>query len=256
MAFDIFMIVFLFIVGLYIGMFSVMLGLNLPTNKKNFWCLCDKCSDEVSSKEVFPLVSFFINRGKCKHCKQEISWLIPVVQILGAIFCPLSYIIYGFSYEMIAMLLILFLLLTIIISDFKHYIILDGVTLGIGLLFLLFKFIFFGYKVFGRSLLAAIVLFIFMYVVKLIGDKLFKMESLGGGDVKLLFTFGCALGIRLGMVSLILGSFLAFPYALYYSLSKTEKEIPFGPFLVAGLFIVFLFMDPIRNFLMIIFSNY
>ena len=66
--------------------------------------------------------------------------------------------------------------------------------------------------------------------------------------------FGFAFGIRLAIVSLIIGSFLAFPVAIYYSLVGKDKEIPFGPYLVTGLFIVFVFMDPIRHFLEIIFK--
>ena len=52
-------------------------------------------------------------------------------------------------------------------------------------------------------------MFIFMYLVKLFGDKAFKRESLGGGDIKLAFFIGCTLGLRLAFVSLIIASFSA-----------------------------------------------
>ena len=82
---------------------------------------------------------------------------------------------------------------------------------------------------------------------------MFKQESLGGGDIKLSMFFGFVLGIRLSIVSLVVGSFLAFPYAVYFSLSNKQKEIPFGPFLIVGLYLVFIFMEPINSFLSIMF---
>ena len=79
-----------------------------------------------------------------------------------------------------------------------------------------------------------------MYIIKLAGDKWFGRESLGGGDVKLSIFFGFVFGVRLAMVSLVLGSFLAFPYALYCSFSENGKEIPFGPFLSIAAMIILL----------------
>lgn len=85
-----------------------------------------------------------------------------------------------------------------------------------------------------------------MYLVKLFGDKAFKRESLGGGDIKLAFFIGCTLGLRLAFVSLIIASFLALPYASYYVVNKQEREIPFGPFLITGVLITFMLSNQIR----------
>ena len=92
-------------------------------------------------------------------------------------------------------------------------------------------------------------MFVFMLLVKLFGDKAFKRESLGGGDVKLVTFFGFVFGVRLSFVSVVLGSFLAFPYAIFCSLSKKNREVPFGPFLILALLIVFIYMEPIKDFL-------
>ena len=93
-----------------------------------------------------------------------------------------------------------------------------------------------------------------MLVIRYFGTKFFKQEALGGGDIKLATFFGFVLGLRLSIVSLILGSFLAFPYAIYCSMNKKNREIPFGPFLILGLDVTFIFMVYINNFLSIIFK--
>ena len=83
-------------------------------------------------------------------------------------------------------------------------------------------------------------MFLFMYLIMILGKFMFKEEALGGGDVKLLFVLGLTLPIMSSFLSLILATLIAFPISLYLLLSKKDKIIPFGPFLVLGTLIIFL----------------
>ena len=83
----------------------------------------------------------------------------------------------------------------------------------------------------------------FMFIVGLIGKKIFKREALGGGDIKLSFVIGTILGLRLGLISIIFSSLLALPYALASIMLSKNKEVPFGPFLVGSMALVFIFSD-------------
>lgn len=74
-------------------------------------------------------------------------------------------------------------------------------------------------------------------------------EALGGGDIKLSFVMGLTLSLPLGFVSLILSTFLALPYATFSLFSTKEREVPFGPFLISSLLIVFLFSEKFMNIL-------
>ena len=78
-----------------------------------------------------------------------------------------------------------------------------------------------------------------MYVVMLVGNAILKKESLGGGDVKMMFIFGFILGPLVGPFSIFIASFLALPVS--YILLKTTKEsiIPFGPFLLISLTLLY-----------------
>ena len=73
--------------------------------------------------------------------------------------------------------------------------------------------------------------FIAMYALKIAGDKAFKKESLGGGDIKLMFLFGLVLGFPMSICTIFLATFIAFPVALIILISSKENIIPFGPFL-------------------------
>ena len=57
------------------------------------------------------------------------------------------------------------------------------------------------------------------------------------------------LGVKLGVVYIFAGSFIAFPYALFVTLSKKETLVPFGPFLATALLLIFWNYDLVLGFI-------
>ena len=253
MIFDIYVICLLFIVGLLLGFIDIIIALKLPLREREFANSCDNCNHKYKWYELIPLISYFINKGSCPYCKKKISFGYIALQLLSGILYSLGYVFYGFSYELIVMIILTNLTILIYVSDFKYLIILDEPLLLFSVIIFLCKYLFFGFETFLISVCSGLLIFIFMIIVRFIGNKIFKQESMGGGDIKLSMFFGFTLGIKLSIISLMVGSFLAFPYAIYSSLKNINKDIPFGPFLVTGLFLVFIFMEPIRLFLKILF---
>ena len=96
--------------------------------------------------------------------------------------------------------------------------------------------------------------FFTMYFIQFLGGKIFHKESLGGGDVKLSFVIGLVLNFRLGLIALILSTFLALPYSIASLYLTKNHEVPYGPFLVGALAIVFVFLDKFKNLLLLIFG--
>ena len=80
-----------------------------------------------------------------------------------------------------------------------------------------------------------------MLALKKIGDIMFKKESLGGGDIKLMGMIGILFNYQSIIANIFLASFLALPYAIYITISKKDGIMPFGPFLSIGAIILFLF---------------
>lgn len=251
---DILIICCLFLVGLIVARLAIVLGLKSPLKNKEYFNICDNCNNRYKWYQMIPFFSFFLDRGKCKYCNKKLNIAYPFMELISGILFSFSYIIYGFSYEMWIMIILIFLTINIYVSDFKYYIILDDLLFLISILVLGLKWYYFGFETFLISLCSGILIFIFMMMIRFIGNKIFKKESIGGGDIKLATLFGFLLGLRLSIVSLVLGSFLAFPYAFYCSLSGKDQEIPFGPFLVTGLDFVFFFMKFINSFLETIFG--
>ena len=83
-------------------------------------------------------------------------------------------------------------------------------------------------------------MFLFMYGLMKLGNLLFKEESLGGGDIKLMAVLGMTVKPLVSVLSLSLGAFLALPGSIYLLLKKKDKIIPFGPFIVGAFIIVML----------------
>jgi leader peptidase (prepilin peptidase)/N-methyltransferase len=95
-----------------------------------------------------------------------------------------------------------------------------------------------------------------MYLVKILGDWLFKKESLGGGDIKLAFLMGLTLGypgigLRLSLISLIFSAFLALPYAIGTLYLNKKNELPYGPFLISSMVIVYVFINKFSRLLIL-----
>lgn len=243
------MVVLLFIIGACLGSFYLVVGKRLPKNEDIIFSRskCDNCNHTLFWYDLIPIFSYIFLRGKCKYCHKKISITNLLIEISMGLLFSIGYIYMGFSYRYFIYLILISLMILIFITDFLYYIILDSPLVVSSILIIILKLIYNGYKDTILSILSGIVIFLVMYLIKIIGDKIFKRESLGGGDIKLSFVIGLTLGFRLSLISLILSSFLALPYSVASLKLQKNNEVPFGPFLVSSLFIVFLFYDKFSN---------
>ncbi len=202
------------------------------------------CFDYVGSK--FPL------RKDKRTFKFSIFTII--IGFLNSVLTLFFYNYYGFGYNFIIGLVLSSLLILIFISDIKYYIILDSPMIISFIIVFISKLVFFDFKTSLLSIIDGIILFIFMLLVGYLGTKLFKKESLGGGDIKLSFIIGYTLGLPLGFTALALSTFLALPYSIYSLISNKEHEVAFGPFLISALWMVFIFSDKFTNLINFLFK--
>ena len=140
----------------------------------------------------------------------------------------------------------------VIVSDLIYLIIPDEVLIFFSVYFLIFQFLNLGLVGGLIKLASGIFLFALMYTIMLVGNKILKKECLGGGDIKMMFVFGLVLDPLLGTLTIFLGSFIALPISLFLLYKNKEKVIPFGPFLLIALAIIYftkLTPEVIVNFL-------
>ena len=245
-------LLYLFIIGLFVGSFYNVVALRLCKNESIVFpgSHCVNCNHKLSWYELIPVFSYIGLRGRCHHCKKHISLQYPLIELLTGILFALSFYIFGFSYNTLISIVLCSIVIITYITDSKYMVILDEVLVGGSILILLIYLIFEGIVPSLWHLFDALIVFLIMVLVKFLGDFAFKQESLGWGDVKLSFIAGLVLGINLGIAYIVLGSFLAFPYALYISIKKKDSILPFGPFLATSLLIIFWNYSAISSFFM------
>ena len=91
--------------------------------------------------------------------------------------------------------------------------------------------------------------------LKLFGDFLFKRESMGGGDIKLLGIFGIMFGYVMSIFSVFLAAVIGLPVSLILIKKNSSHEIPFGPFLAVAAILIVLFKLDIEFLLKILRIN-
>ena len=221
------MAVLIFIIGACLGSFLLVVGKRLPKNEDIIFSRsrCDNCHHILAWHDLVPIFSYVLLKGKCRYCHTKINPVNLLIELSMGLMFLLGYLYFTPSYLLYGYLILTCLMIVIFVSDFSYYIILDSPLIVSTLLFIIIKFIYFGLKEVLLSLASGIILFTVMYLIKLIGDKLFKKESLGGGDIKLSFVIGFVLGFRLSLLALILSSFLALPYSVASLKLQKNNEI-------------------------------
>lgn len=239
-------ILLFFIIGTIFGSFYNVVGYRVPKGESLIYpsSHCTKCNHKLGMLELIPVLSFLFLGGKCKKCKDKISWFYPLFEFISGVLFALSYVVFGFSLECLLSIVFISMLLIIIISDYQTMIIPDSVLIIFSLMIILIKYFMVGIEGVGISLLHASGSFIFMLLLKLFGDLLFKKESMGGGDIKLLAVFGLMFGFPMSIISVFLSAIIGLPISLILLKKNSSHEIPFGPFLaIAAILIVLLKLD-------------
>ena len=203
---------------------------------------CRSCKSSIPFWHNIPLLSFIILRGRCGYCKQRISWVYPLVELLCLLVSMLALFVFGFSCKLIYVLPFLWITICLIVIDMRTQLLPDCLTLGLLWLGLLANidglFVSLPQAIYG-AVFAYLSLWIFINLYYLFTGKI----GMGGGDFKLFAALGAWFGVlalpNILVVSAIPGVIFGIIYLLATGKS-TSTQIPFGPFLgLAGMFFLF-----------------
>ena len=231
--------VILFIFGTIVGSFLNVVGLRWDTKNFGGRSACPSCSKTLRWFELVPILSFFIQKGKCRNCGTNISYQYPVIEILtGLIFVTVPW----------SMLVIFCLYIVILIYDFRHQIIPDPLVYSAIVLSLIYAL----YNLQTYTLLDFLsgpILFIFFGSIWLLSGG----RAMGFGDAKLGLSVGLLLGAAQGFSAIVLAFWIGASFSLLYIfLCKTgflkntkeltmKSEVPFAPFIILGAWISVMF---------------
>ena len=90
-----------------------------------------------------------------------------------------------------------------------------------------------------NNLLSTVIIFTIMYLISYLSFKIFRINTLGMGDIKLSAISTLWLGIELSFLSLCMSFLLSAIYSLHGKITKRFipfQQYPFAPFLSIGIF--------------------
>ena len=233
--------ILIFILGICFGSFYTVLGMRIPRGENVLISRshCENCHKELKWYELIPLFSFLIQRGKCLNCKAKLSLFYPFCELATGLLFFISYYSFGFSLNFLIAIILVSTFIVVLVSDLTYLLIPDRFIIIPAVLIFVIQIIQRGFLEGLLQLLYGLLAFILMYLVMLLGNKLFKKESLGGADIKLMFLIGLVLDPFLATVVLFVASVIALPVSLILLWKNNEHIIPYGPFLMVGLLIVY-----------------
>jgi prepilin signal peptidase PulO-like enzyme (type II secretory pathway) len=248
---DSFSLILSFIFGAIVGSFLNVVSLRFNTGVTlGGRSKCMSCGTGLTWKELVPIFSFAFQKGACKKCKSKISWQYPLVEFIAGIIFVLIFIVfppisYLAGFQTLLYVIGACLLLVISIYDIKHKIIPDQFAYAFAGIALLSLFVggqswwhIPGYWALIAGPLLALP-FAFLWLVS--GGR-----WMGFGDAKLMLGIGWILGISAGINALILAFWIAAVVSVIwlfmtYKKFKSKTEVPFGPYLILGMYLVLLF---------------
>jgi leader peptidase (prepilin peptidase)/N-methyltransferase len=231
--------------GLVIGSFLNVCIYRIPEKLSIVWpaSSCPKCKSKIKWYDNVPVLSFIILRAKCRNCKEKISWQYPAVELFTALVTVLFVYKSGLTVWTPAVLFAVYCLIILSVIDMRLMTIPDRFSIGLifyGLAVSLLNPAFSGapWGRFLSSFTGACIGFFGLWAIALIGQFVFRKESMGGGDIKLMGAIGALSGVTGVVNALIISSFAGiFYFGILVLLRKPLDNgvVPFGPFLSIGL---------------------
>ena len=251
-------LIFLIIIGGLWGSFANVCIVRLPEDKDvvSGRSNCPKCKKQINWYDNIPIISYFILNGKCRKCKKPISFQYVVVELLSIVSFVTIYLIYGFSFTTLLLIILSLGFIIIFFIDLKHFIIPDVITFPLMALGFIKSFIpnldpLFPYYV--LSLIGGIFGYGIIWGIIFFYKQVKKKEGMGLGDAKLLAVIGFWFGLDAVPFIIFLSSTIALISVAPDLIKKSKKmstQIPFGPYIIAANLIFLLLEDKLKFFIL------
>ena len=250
---------FSFFFGSAIGSFLNVCIYRLPREESIVFppSNCTSCNNPIRFYDNIPMISYLFLRGKCRSCRERISPVYLIVEVLSGLICALLVWRFGFSLTTLFYFVFLSALVVITFIDLEHMIIPNVITfpgIVVGIIYAGLKTDWnTAHLLFGSSRLnlesiirilngVPIIDSIFgiilgggvLFLIGFLYEVIRKREGMGMGDVKLLAMIGAFLGwkgvIFVVFISSLIGTVVGISIILYKR-GDLKYAIPYGPFL-------------------------
>ncbi len=275
--------------GLLFGSFLNLVADRIPKGGKILAgrSKCDHCHKNLAPRDLIPLLSFFLARGRCRYCNEKLSWYYPLSEILtGLVFVGaafLSNIFVNLDYGTISSFVYLTVVgsfyITLLLADLKYRLIPNKIVypaIAFVLMYMLINTAVYYFITRGKleneplgvyllevgyleMLVFNILKNIGLIIVSSLGIAGFfallvyvtKGRGMGAGDIRLGFLIGLFNGFPFNIMAIFVGFILGAALSLVLVLLKVKSlkdTVPFGPFLIAGSIVALLWGPELWSF--------
>lgn len=208
---------------------------------------CRKCLTRLKWYDLFPIFSFLMLRGRCRHCGHKITFLYLVIELatLSAFvpYCWLNGPCLGI--ESVYWLGMILILTALSFFDYLYYILPDRI-IGVGFVgALLYRLLSGGG--FSEGILTGLALASFFCIIFIIS----RGEWMGFGDVKLVGFIGFVLGFPLAIWSILIATWIGALWGIGLLVTKKanlKTPLPFGTFMSATTILLVIFKKYVEYF--------
>ncbi len=235
----------IFLLGITVGSFLNVIIFRVPKGEflKSNRSYCPSCGELIAYYDLIPVLSFLILGGKCRYCKERISYRYPLVELATGLVALLCQVQFGMNLKALCVFTVGAIFICITLIDIEHMEIPDSLVLALIVPAVACVFLF------PQSLTSRI---IGMYIISvpMLLIALLIPNAFGGGDIKLI----AVCGFLLGMSNVLLATFVALMTAgfqaswlLLTRKSKTETHICFGPYICLGVYVSLFWGESLIN---------
>ena len=275
---------FVFVFGSIVGSFLNVVIHRVPNEQSIVFpnSACPNCKSPIKAYDNIPILSWLILSGKCRTCREIISYRYPAVEALTGLLFLMTYLQIGLNPFLPVCLIFISVLIALMFIDAGHMILPNVITYPLLIFTLLIRVIYplvfdanyFSDMAFAPAASLAdypawLVSFILgiigalagggsLWLVGEIWKRLRGVDAMGLGDVKMMLGVGALLGWRLSFVAIFLAAFSGALIGVVLIAKQKQKDfqtqVPFGIFLGIGSILALFFGEQmiawyIRNFL-------
>lgn len=229
----------------FIGSFLGLVIDRLPSGRPIIFdrSTCDHCGNALDWRDLAPLLSFLLLRGRCRHCDHPLRSFYPLIE-LAAVVIVISAGVMPSGWLFWSSILLGWCLLVLAVIDLRHLVLPDVLTLPLIPIGLLVAYVIDPGLINDHVFGAVIGLIVFVGIAWLYA-YLRNREGLGLGDAKLLAGAGAWLGWAAlpGVVLMAACSALA-TALLGRTIERQDaatREVAFGPHLAFAFWASWLF---------------
>ena len=215
---------------------------------------CDYCGRQLNWYENVPVFSWLILKGKTKCCHKKLPLFYPITELaLGFLFLiyflRFNFLENNIWFWILGLIIVVFLVFSAVF-DLKYMILPDFSTIILIGCAIVLMWILRGGGMPLEYILSALAASGFLLILNLIT----KGNGMGMGDVKL----ALFMGLFLGGLKTIIAFYLAFVVGailglilIFFKKATKKSQIPFGPFMILGVFVAWWWGDLILKFVII-----